>query len=124
MFSVGIDVFSTTMMTSISSPAVSAMRDAGDSKTQGAVEAAAMVEEVAVLPLALGRYVVNPFRAWSGSPIESPEGAMLSMDGNPLKFDSKRRIFGGHLEVDRQLPDGILPPRRVSIKDIHNGVLA
>ena len=42
---------------------------------------------------------------------------MLSMDGNLLQFDSERRIFGGHLEVDRQLPDGILPPRRAPIKE-------
>jgi hypothetical protein len=28
-----------------------------------------------------------------------------------------------HLEVDRQLPDGILPPRRAPIKDIHDGAL-
>ena len=28
-----------------------------------------------------------------------------------------------YLEVDRQLPDGILPPRRVPIKDIHDGAL-
>jgi hypothetical protein len=28
-----------------------------------------------------------------------PEGAMLSMDSDPLQFDSERRFFGGHLEV-------------------------
>ena len=48
---------------------------------------------------------------------------MLSMNGDPLTFYSKRRIFGGHLEVDHQLPDGILPPRRVPIKDICDGAL-
>ncbi len=48
---------------------------------------------------------------------------MLSMDGDSLKLDTERRIFGGHLEVDRQFPDGILPPRCVPIKDIHNGAL-
>ncbi len=48
---------------------------------------------------------------------------MLLMDGDPLKFDSKRRFFGGHLEVHRQLPDGILPPGRASVKDIHDGAL-
>ena len=32
------------------------------------------------------------------------------MDRDPLKFDSGRIIFGGHLEVDRQLLEGILPP--------------
>ena len=52
-----------------------------------------------------------------------PKGAMLSMDGDPLKFDSKRRFFGGHLEVDHQLPNGILPPRRAPVKNIHNGAL-
>ena len=52
-----------------------------------------------------------------------PKGAMLSMDGNPLKFDSKRRFFGGHLKVHLQLPDGILPPGRAPIKDIHDGAL-
>ena len=47
---------------------------------------------------------------WVFTSRNRPEGAMLSMDGNPLQFDSERRIFGGHLEVNRQLPDGILPP--------------
>ena len=28
------------------------------------------------------------------------EGAMMLMDGDPLKFDSERRFIGGHLEVD------------------------
>jgi len=32
------------------------------------------------------------------------------MDRDPLKFDSDCRIFGGHLEVDHQLLEGILPP--------------
>ena len=48
---------------------------------------------------------------------------MLSMDGDPLKSNSDCMIFRGHLEVDRQLPDGILPPRRAPIKDIHDGAL-
>jgi len=29
-----------------------------------------------------------------------PKGAMLSMDSDPLEFDSKRRFFAGHLEVE------------------------
>jgi len=28
-----------------------------------------------------------------------------------------------HLEVHRQLPDGILPPRRAPVKDIYDGAL-
>ncbi len=54
-----------------------------------------------------------------------PEGAMLPMpmDVDPTRFDSRHRIFGGHLEVDRQLPDGILPPRRALVKDIYDGAL-
>jgi len=39
-----------------------------------------------------------------------PEGEMLSMDVDPHRFNSKRGFVRGHLEVDRQLPDGILPP--------------
>ena len=39
-----------------------------------------------------------------------PEGEMLSMDIDPHQFNSKRGFVRGHLEVDRQLPDGILPP--------------
>ena len=42
------------------------------------------------------------------------------MDSDPLQFDSERRFFGGHLEVE-PLPDGILPTRRASVKDIHDG---
>ena len=38
------------------------------------------------------------------------EGAMLPMDVDPPRFDSRHRIFRGHLEVGRQLADGILPP--------------
>ncbi len=60
---------------------------------------------------------------WVFTSLNRPEGAMLSMDGDPLQFDSERRIFGGHLEVNRQLPDGILPPQRAPIKDIHDGAL-
>ena len=48
---------------------------------------------------------------------------MLPMDVDPPRFDSRHRIFGGHLEVGRQLADGILPPRRASVKDIHDGAL-
>jgi hypothetical protein len=29
-----------------------------------------------------------------------PEGAMLSMDSDPLEFDSERRFFAGRLEVE------------------------
>jgi hypothetical protein len=52
-----------------------------------------------------------------------PEDAVLSMDCDPLQLDLGARIVGGHLEVDRQLPDGILPPRRASVKDTHHGSL-
>ena len=48
---------------------------------------------------------------------------MLSMDSNPLQFDSERRFFRGHLKVHRQLPDGILPPGRASVKHIYDGAL-
>jgi hypothetical protein len=48
---------------------------------------------------------------------------MLSMDDNPLKFDSERRFFGGHLKVGCQLPDGIILPQCTPAKDIHDGAL-
>ncbi len=48
---------------------------------------------------------------------------MLPMDVYPPRFDSRHRIFEGHLEVDRQLPDSILSPWRASIKDIYDGAL-
>ena len=48
---------------------------------------------------------------------------MLTMDVDPLQLNIGARIVGLHLEVDRQLPEGILPPRRASIKDIHDGAL-
>ena len=52
------------------------------------------------------------------------EGAMLPMeDVDPPRFDSRHRIFGGHLEVDRQLSDGILPPRHGPVKDMYDGAL-
>ena len=47
----------------------------------------------------------------------------MPMDVDPTRFDSRHMIFGGHLEVDRQLPDGILPPRRALVKDIYDGAL-
>jgi len=43
------------------------------------------------------------------------------MDVHPLQLDLG--AVEGHLEVDRQLPDGILPPRRVSIEETHDGAL-
>jgi len=49
---------------------------------------------------------------WVFTSRNRPEGAMLSMDGDPLKSDSERK-----------LPDGILPPWREPIKDIHDGAL-
>ncbi len=48
---------------------------------------------------------------------------MLLMDGDPLQLDLGARIAGGHLEVNRQLPDGILPPQGTSIEDTHDGSL-
>ena len=45
------------------------------------------------------------------------------MDGDPLHLDLGARIVGGHLEVDRQLPDSILPSRRASVEDMHDGAL-
>jgi hypothetical protein len=52
-----------------------------------------------------------------------PKDAVLSMDCNPLQLDLGARIVGGHLKVDRQLPDGILPPRRASVEDTHDDSL-
>ncbi len=49
--------------------------------------------------------------------------AMLSMNGDPLQLDPWRSFVGGHLKVDRQLPDGVLPPWHASIEDIHDGAL-
>jgi hypothetical protein len=45
------------------------------------------------------------------------------MNGNPLQLDPGQSFVGGHLKVDRQPPDGILPPRHVLIRDIHDGAL-
>jgi hypothetical protein len=47
---------------------------------------------------------------WISTGQNQPEGAVLLMDGNPLQLDPRRSFVGGHLKVDRQLPDGILPP--------------
>ena len=41
------------------------------------------------------------------------------MDGNPLQLDLGARIVGGHLEVNCQLPDGILLHWHASIEDTH-----
>ena len=57
---------------------------------------------------------VFPRRNW-------PEDAVLYMNCDPLQLDLG--ALGGHLEVDRQLPDGILPPRRVSVEDTHDSSL-
>ena len=46
---------------------------------------------------------------------------MLTMDVHPLQLNLG--AVGGHLEVDRQLPDGIFPPRRASIEETHDGSL-
>ncbi len=43
------------------------------------------------------------------------------MDDHPLQLNLG--AVGGHLEVDHQLPDGILPPRLASIKETHNSFL-
>ena len=75
-----------------------------------------------------------PFMVWSGLLIKLvkltehcgflPAGTgMLSMEGDPLQFNSERRFVGGHLEVNHQIPDGILPPRRATIEDIHDSAL-
>ncbi len=48
---------------------------------------------------------------------------MLPIDVNPHQFDSEHGFVRGHLEFDRQLPDGILPPWHASVKDIHGGAL-
>ncbi len=40
-----------------------------------------------------------------------------------IEFDSERRFFACVLKTNRQLPDSILPPRRMSFKDIHDGAL-
>ena len=55
--------------------------------------------------------------------LNRPEGTMLLMDADPRQFNSECRFVREHLEVDHQLPDGILPPRRASVKDIHDGAL-
>ncbi len=44
---------------------------------------------------------------------------MLTMDDHPLQLNLG--AVGGHLEVERQLPDGILPPRRASTEETHDG---
>ncbi len=63
-------------------------------------------------------------RSWVGfSHRIWPNDAVLTMDIDPLQLNIGARIVGWHLEVDRQLPDGILPPQRTSIKDTHNGAL-
>jgi len=43
------------------------------------------------------------------------------MDVHPLQLNFG--AVGGHLEVDRQLPDGILPPGCASIEETHDGSL-
>ena len=45
------------------------------------------------------------------------------MDVDPLQLNNGTQIIGWHLEFNRQLPDGILPPRRASIKDTYDGAL-
>jgi hypothetical protein len=42
---------------------------------------------------------------------------------DPLQLDLGAWDIGGHLEVNRQLPDGILPPRRTSIEGTHDAAL-
>jgi hypothetical protein len=59
---------------------------------------------------------IFPRRNW-------PKDAVLSMDCNPLQLDLGARIVEGHLKVDRQLPDGILPPRRAFVEDTHDSSL-
>ncbi len=44
---------------------------AGDSKTQGVAQAAAIVELGGALTSALWRWVINPFTVWSGLAIKS-----------------------------------------------------
>jgi hypothetical protein len=43
---------------------------------------------------------------------------VLTMDVHPLQLNLG--AVGGHLEVDRQLPDGILPPWHASIEESHD----
>jgi hypothetical protein len=39
-----------------------------------------------------------------------PKDAVLLIEDNPLQLNSKRSFVRGHLEVNHQLPDGILYP--------------
>jgi hypothetical protein len=48
---------------------------------------------------------------------------MLSMDSNPLQFNSERRFFGGYIEVKQSTSRRHSSPRRALIKDIHDGAL-
>ena len=50
-----------------------------------------------------------------------PKDAVLTMDVHPLQLNLS--AVGGHLEVDCQLPDSILPPWRASIEETHDGAL-
>jgi hypothetical protein len=48
------------------------------------------------------------------------KGAVLSKDCDPLQLNPVCSVVGGHLKVDRQLSDIILPTRHVPVEDIHN----
>ena len=52
-----------------------------------------------------------------------PEDAVLLMEDNNLQLNLETRIFRGHPKVNRKLPDGILPPWCVSVKDTHDSAL-
>jgi hypothetical protein len=52
-----------------------------------------------------------------------PKGAVLLMDGNPLQLNPGHSFVGGHIKFNRQLSEGILPPRHAPVKDIHDGAL-
>ncbi len=45
------------------------------------------------------------------------------MDNDPLQLEPWRSFVGGHLKVNRQLPDNIPPPLHAPVKDIHKGAL-
>jgi hypothetical protein len=72
----------------------------------------------------LGNQVSEIYRAlWVFTGQNRPEDAILSIDGDPLQLDPKRSFIRGHLKVDRQLLDGILPPWHAPIKYIHDSAL-
>ena len=48
---------------------------------------------------------------------------MLTVDIRPPKHGRGHRIIRGHRKIHRQLPDGILPPRRATIKHLHDSAL-